>query len=204
MKKIILAVLALFFVVFGNENNSIVGTWETIWVNDRDENRRVEVIVKLNNTGTETQYRNGKITAVDEFTWKWENGFVYVYYLSHDVGPNGETPDPRTFAYNGGDTFNTDGLTFTRKENSTSITTRQRAQAQSNFQISRNSNSLHLNFADNSLKRIEIVNLQGRILNSQSFSAKTQSVDISNLPRGVFVLRVFEGSGVGVVRFVRE
>jgi len=61
-----------------------------------------------------------------------------------------------------------------------------------------------LNFADNSLKRIEIVNLQGRILNSQSFSAKTQSVDISNLSRGVFFLRVFDGGGVGVVRFVRE
>jgi len=73
-----------------------------------------------------------------------------------------------------------------------------------NFQINRSPNTLYLTFADNSEKRVEVVNLQGRVLSSQSFSAKTRSVDISNLTRGVFVLRVFEGSGVGVVRCVRE
>ena len=199
MKKIILAILAVVFVVFGN---SIVGTWvdedgfEIVF----EEGGRVWFWVS-----NDCDDRFCKFPCEEDHREIWE--FTYsVNGNEITMFPKGEAP--YTFLYDGGDVFVIDlegesPETFTRKI-PTSISTRQRAQAQSNFQISRNSNSLHLNFADNSLKRIEIVNLQGRILNSQSFSAKTQSVDISNLPRGVFVLRVFEGSGVGVVRFVRE
>ena len=190
MKKITLAILAIFFVVFGN---SIVGTW--IWECGED---RMEFV--FNSDGTGTELGVGKY-GYERYPFDWEakNGYIFIF-VPNDDGGHSHTV---SFAYSGGNEFTLHETVLTRV-NPTSITTRQRAQAQSNFQISRNSNSLHLNFADNSEKRVEIVNLQGRVLNSQSFSAKTRSVDISSLTRGVFVLRVFDGAGVGVVRFVRE
>jgi len=199
MKKFILAILAIFFVVFGN---SIVGTW----VSDIDE---YYVVFEEGGKGYWLGFSEPDCPAEVGCEGKWEK-YEFTYSVNGNeitMFPRGEAPF--IFIYNGRDVFviELEGErpeTFTRTENPTAINPKQNAQTQSNFQISRNSNSLHLNFADNSLKRIEIVNLQGRILNSQSFSAKTQSVDISNLSRGVFVLRVFEGGGVGVVRFVRE
>jgi hypothetical protein len=95
--------------------------------------------------------------------------------------------------------------TYTYKEiNTTAIYEKQKTLLNNNFQISRNSNSLKLNFADNSQKRIEIVNLQGKTLKSQKFSAKIHNVNISNLPKSVYILRVFENEKANSVKFVKE
>ena len=85
----------------------------------------------------------------------------------------------------------------------TAINAKQIAQTQNNFQINRTANSLNLNFSDNSQKRIEIVNMQGRILASQNFSAKIHNVNISSLSRNIYILRVFENERASSVRFVK-
>ena len=91
---------------------------------------------------------------------------------------------------------------YTFKEiETTAINRNQNAKTQNNFRTNRNSNNLTLNFANNSERRIEIVNLQGRVIKSQSFSAKIHSVNIENLPRNVYVLRVFENGKINSVRF---
>ena len=96
-------------------------------------------------------------------------------------------------------------FTYTLKEiTPTAINTKQPAQTKNNFQINRSANSLNLNFSDNSERKIEIVNLQGRILNSQSFSTKIHNVDISNLSKNIYVLRIFENRNVNSVKFVKE
>ena len=85
----------------------------------------------------------------------------------------------------------------------TAIYGKQEMRTKNNFQISRNSNTLNLNFADNSKKRIEIINLQGKILNSQKFSSETYNINIGNLPKNVYILRIFKNGEINSVKFVK-
>ena len=211
MKKIILAILAIFFVVFGN---SIVGTWEHFMENNKLEwqgyNRETLVFNATPKRGYWNLYWNNELVSHNHyFTWEQKGDSIFIVW-DEDYGDD----DSFSFEYKGGDEFTiiiiceededcVSSIDVFTRVNPTSITTRQRAQTKSNFQISRSPSTLNLTFADNSEKRVEIVNLQGRILSSQSFSARTRSVDISNLTRGVFVLRVFENGKVSSVRFVR-
>ena len=95
--------------------------------------------------------------------------------------------------------------TYTFKTINTTAASPKKEMLQKNhFQISKNSNMLYLNFADNSDKRIEIINPQGSLLKSHRFSTKTHSVNIGSLPRGVYILRIFENEKVNSVRFVKE
>jgi len=202
MKKIklaILAISALFFAVFGNVPNSIVGEWMLGYP-------EVYGGMIINSDGTgyvweweETHYDT---TIIDSLVFLSENELIAFFHKGDYVAY-----DEYTFTIVGRKlVLCEDGLyckEYIRKD-PTSISPKQRTQTSRSFQINQNSNSLNLNFSANSQKRIEILNLQGRVLNSQSFSTKNKSVSIANLPRGVFFLRVFEGGNVNSVKFVRE
>jgi hypothetical protein len=201
MKKIILAILAFIFVVCGN--SSIVGEW--LWW--ENENNYGGIVFNTDGTGYswyEDINNSGSKTEIISWSLESENT-IFIAYKSNTGTIYKGTSD---FYIIGDKLFfceDDECDEYTRKDpNSTAISGKQKLLAKNNFQISRNSNSLNLNFADNSQKRIEIVNLQGKALKQTSFSAKNTSVDISNLPKGVFVLRVFENGKVNSVKFVRE
>ena len=105
------------------------------------------------------------------------------------------------------DDIKTSEITYTyvyKELNPTTINRKQKVEPKNSFQVSKSTNSLSLNFIDNSARKIEIINLQGKILKSQNFSAKIHNINIENLPKNVYVLRIFENGKINSVKFVKE
>lgn len=175
---------------------SIVGTW----VID-DEYNDDEIFFEENGEGYYMFFDEDEWVKGTEFTYSVRFNEITIFPTNEE---NPEDAEPYSFIYNGGDIIFIHGDKFIRKENSTAISGKQTIKTKNNFQFNQNKNSLKLNFADNSQKRIEILNLQGKMLKQTSLSAKNASVDISTLSKGIFFLRVFENGKVNSVKFVRE
>jgi hypothetical protein len=88
--------------------------------------------------------------------------------------------------------------------NATAINKKQSNKLKDNIQIHKTSNSLLLNFANNSEKKIEIMNLQGKILKSERFSAKIHNVNIENLSPNIYIVKILENGKVNSVKFIKE
>lgn len=52
------------------------------------------------------------------------------------------------------------------------------------------------------IKNVEIVNLSGKVLNSQSFTGK--SVNVSALPQGVYFVKLETDNGIVIQKFIKE
>jgi hypothetical protein len=50
---------------------------------------------------------------------------------------------------------------------------------------------------------VEILDITGRSLKIQSFSSENAQINVSELPQGVFFVRVQSGSNSAIKRFVR-
>ena len=83
-----------------DEENSIVGTWELT-----DDNERIVVTFRANGTGTWTEYLNGELDEVENFTYQYDEKSKLLVAYFGDEAETGTVTINGDIMYWGGEVF---------------------------------------------------------------------------------------------------